>query len=77
VTRPNSAPPVVEQLLRPDDVARTLGIGKRTFERWLSAGKFPRPDIKAGPRISLWRPASVQAWIEAEARRQLGKGGGC
>jgi predicted DNA-binding transcriptional regulator AlpA len=56
-----------EPLLRPDDVARILNIGKRTFERWLSSGRFPRPDIKVGPKISLWKPATVRAWIEAES----------
>ena len=56
-----------EPLLRPGDVVRVLNIGKRTFERWLASGRFPRPDIKAGAKISLWKPATVRAWIEAEA----------
>ena len=59
-----------ESLLRPCDVARTLNIGKRTLERWLSSGQFPRPDIKAGKKISLWRPRTVQAWIETQTRTQ-------
>ncbi|MEJ7637916.1 MAG: DUF3987 domain-containing protein [Singulisphaera sp.] len=36
-------------------------------------GKFPRPDIKPAPHL-LWRPASVQAWIEAEAPASSGRG---
>ena len=61
--------PMCEKLLRPDDVARTLRVGKRTLERWLSSGQFPRPDIKAGKRISLWRPGTVQAWIESRSEK--------
>jgi excisionase family DNA binding protein len=60
---------VCEQLLRPDDVARVLNIGKRTLERWLSSGRFPRPDIQVGPKICLWRPSTVQRWIEAETTK--------
>lgn len=64
--RPSSSmnPVTCEQLMRPRDVARTLNIGKRTFERWLASGRFPRPDIKVGPKILLWKPATVTAWVE-------------
>lgn len=65
--------PAVEQLLRLADVARTLGISRRTFERERSAGRFPAPDLKIG-KAPLWRPGTVQAWIESQSRLAQGVG---
>jgi predicted DNA-binding transcriptional regulator AlpA len=31
----------------------------------LSAGQFPPPDRRIG-RVTVWRPATVQAWIEGD-----------
>lgn len=58
-----------EPLLRRDAVVSTLGISNRTFERMLSAGTFPGPDLRIG-RLTLWRPSTVAAWIETETNRQ-------
>lgn len=60
--------PNVERLLRIADVAEHLGIARRSFERMLSAGTFPSPDLSLG-RVKVWRPSTVQAWIESETRR--------
>ncbi len=65
----------VERLLRLADVARHLGISRRTFERERSAGRFPAPDLKIG-KAPLWRPGTVQAWIEDQARKPAGQGRG-
>jgi predicted DNA-binding transcriptional regulator AlpA len=59
-----------EQLLRKPAVAQAIGIGVRTLERMVSMRAFPGPDIKRGSRLLLWRPSTVQAWIEDEAQRQ-------
>lgn len=64
-----AAPEGLAPLLRPRAVARVLGISTRTLERLLSGGRFPAPDLRIG-RATLWRPASVRAWIDAEADRQ-------
>jgi predicted DNA-binding transcriptional regulator AlpA len=63
-----------EQLLRKGAVAKSLGIGVRTLERMVSVRAFPGPDIKRGSRLLLWRPSTVQRWIEDES--QLQKRGG-
>lgn len=63
----------VERMLRIGDVARTLGIARRTFERMLSAGTFPLHDLHLG-RVKVWRPSTVQAWIESESQCQQQKG---
>jgi predicted DNA-binding transcriptional regulator AlpA len=59
-----------EQLLRKAAVAQTIGVGVRTLERMVSSRDFPGPDIKRGSRLLLWRPSTVQGWIEDEAQRQ-------
>jgi predicted DNA-binding transcriptional regulator AlpA len=69
-----NTPNACEQLLRKPSVAHTIGVGVRTLERMVSARTFPAADIKMGPRLLLWRPATVQSWIEVQAQRQQ-KGG--
>ncbi|MCC6422831.1 MAG: helix-turn-helix domain-containing protein [Phycisphaerales bacterium] len=44
-----------------------LPIAKRTFERWISAGQFPRPDMTIGGKARFWRRESVEKWIENNA----------
>ena len=63
-----------ERLLRPKDVTRRLNISSRTFERLLSAGSFPKPDLRIG-RVTLWKPETLTFWIESESARQRGRGG--
>lgn len=63
----------VERLLRLAQVAATLGISRRTFERERSAGRFPAPDIKIG-KTPLWRPGTVQSWIVAQSRTKHNQG---
>jgi predicted DNA-binding transcriptional regulator AlpA len=57
----------VDTLLRVADVAMHLGISRRTFERERAAGRFPLPDLKIG-KAPLWRPGTVQGWIESHTR---------
>jgi len=70
--RPAPAPPEPERLLRPAQVAPTLGVSLSTFERMLASGMFPPPDIRIG-RATLWRSSTVQTWIITEAARQAGR----
>jgi predicted DNA-binding transcriptional regulator AlpA len=75
--RPPSVPSSLapcEQLMRKPAVAGTLGIGVRTLERMLTTKEFPPPDIKRGSRLLLWRPSTVQCWIEDQTHGQ-GRGG--
>ncbi len=61
---------VCEQLLRKAAVAGSISVSVRTLERMIAAQEFPGPDIKKGSRLLLWRPATVQGWIEEQAQRQ-------
>ena len=42
--------------------------GKRTLDRWVSSGIFPKPDISIGGKVRYWRRESVEAWILAQAQ---------
>ena len=35
----------------------------RTFRRWLSAGRFPPPDLRIGTSLR-WRRSTVLAWVQ-------------
>src|SRR4051812_23634419 len=54
--------------LRLDELAKSLGVSRRTIERARSAGRFPRPDLAIG-RMPLWRPETIRGWIEDESRK--------
>jgi predicted site-specific integrase-resolvase len=62
-----TAPPVQRLTWRIDDIVRALGISRRTFERERSAGRIPPPDLHVG-KMPLWKPATIQAWIDAAGK---------
>jgi predicted DNA-binding transcriptional regulator AlpA len=68
-------PPIERLAWRLDEVAKALGISRRTFERERAAGRFPAPDLKIGT-APLWRPMTVRAWIEEQSRKGERNGGG-
>ena len=72
-TQPDSAgmPPAslpVERLtFRLGEVARSLGVSRRTLERERSAGRFPRPDLTMG-KAPLWTRETLVRWIAEGGR---------
>ena len=67
---PNATPlPIPERLTwRLSDVAKALGVSRRTIERERSAGRFPPPDLHIG-KAPLWRPRTIREWVEGGGRR--------
>lgn len=47
-------------------VLAETGMSRRTIERWVRDGRFPRP-YKLGGSTLRWRRADVEWWIEAQA----------
>lgn len=60
-TPAESAPPRLA--LRLDELARSLGVARRTLERARAAGRFPAADVTIG-RVPLWQPATIRRWME-------------
>jgi predicted DNA-binding transcriptional regulator AlpA len=43
-----------------------LPLAERTFWRWVSEGKFPRPDLALGGKSRFWKRETVEGWISAQ-----------
>jgi predicted DNA-binding transcriptional regulator AlpA len=52
---------------RIDQVAAALGVSRRTLERALSAGKFPKPDLRFG-KSAVWRIETLRDFLEDGGR---------
>jgi predicted DNA-binding transcriptional regulator AlpA len=63
ISDPPTALPVPRLLWGWPENVHATGIPRRTLERELSAGRFPKP-IKRVGRRPYWRPADVIAWAE-------------
>ncbi len=53
-------------LLNMKDVTSRLGLCRRTVERMVSSGRFPR-GLRVSPRNLRWRAADVEAFIASRA----------
>jgi predicted DNA-binding transcriptional regulator AlpA len=63
---PTAAPEGVPRLLWDwSEVTQATGIPRRTLEKELSAGRFPKPARRVGRR-PYWRPADVAQWTEGK-----------
>ena len=50
--------------LRIDQVIAAVGVGERTWLRWVKAGAAPAP-VRLGERAVAWRLADIQKWLES------------
>jgi predicted DNA-binding transcriptional regulator AlpA len=62
-TDPPSSTGVVRQLWGWPQIRDATGIPRRTLEREIAAGRFPKPVRYVGRR-PYWRVDDVQRWIE-------------
>jgi predicted DNA-binding transcriptional regulator AlpA len=53
---------------RKGTIAKLLGVHVRTIERLMAGGKFPKPDARCGSCV-LWKPSTIQAWLDAGGGR--------
>lgn len=58
-------PPPEPVLIKPQDVARRLGVHVSTIYRWLDAGSFPTRAFRIGKQ---WRidARALDQWLEAQ-----------
>lgn len=64
IDTPPAAPLPDRLALRQAEIARSLGISRRTLERERSAGRFPKPDLTIG-KAPLWKPETIRRWIDS------------
>ena len=56
-------------------VKEISGLSKSTMQRWIKAGKFPRPVIQDGNSV-LWDLAEVMNWRAAQFDERAKREGG-
>lgn len=57
------------ELLTPDDIAAKLKLPKRHTMELLRSPHFPAPAINQSQKLRRWTAQAVEAWIEAQARK--------
>lgn len=55
-----------DDLLAPGDLAKHLGVSRRTVQRMLRAGQLPPATLHVG-RSPRWRWAAVRLWLRVNA----------
>lgn len=48
------------------DVAKLIGIAKRTVHTWRASGELPKPDLQIGKTVR-WRRSTIENWITASS----------
>ena len=56
------------QVLRYPDVVRVTGLSRKTIERRLQAGNFPKPIQLGTARAVGFRSDELEAWIKNQPR---------
>jgi excisionase family DNA binding protein len=56
----------MEKFIFKTALAEALGVSTRTIELWVAQRGFPAPRHIAGSRLSFFKVADVEAWLERE-----------
>jgi len=67
IEKPESRSQTQRLTLRIEELAEAIGVSRRVLERELSAGRFPKPDLRIG-KMPLWRLETISAWLENGGR---------
>lgn len=57
------------QIVRPAELAKLLGISKATLFRWTKEGVLP-PRRKLGPNVSFFFRGELDRWLESRPKLQ-------
>ena len=55
------------RIMRPAEVANTLGVHRCTLWRWIKRGNFPAP-LQLGRNAVGFRQSDVAAWLDSRAQ---------
>jgi len=66
---------MMDRLLRPKECAERLGIHRATLYRMEARGEFPKRVVLmrnryGHPTVAGWWESEVEAWAEAQARKE-------
>ncbi|MGL4553963.1 MAG: helix-turn-helix transcriptional regulator [Gemmataceae bacterium] len=65
-TRPHThANGMPTKLLKPAEVCEIIGIHRRTLNKWIAVGRFPKADHTITNRTVRWHVETVLEWMEA------------
>jgi predicted DNA-binding transcriptional regulator AlpA len=56
-----------------DDLTALTGMSIRWFQKEISAGRMPAPDLRLGRRVG-WRPATITTWLDSMAQQTRTRG---
>jgi predicted DNA-binding transcriptional regulator AlpA len=57
-------PPVLPLLIDRRTCAALLSVAERTFDRMVSCGQFPPPDVRGSAKFVRWKRGTVEAAVE-------------
>lgn len=60
-------PVACEALMTTGQIAAAMGVSTRQVHLMISAGKFPRCDLRIG-RLARWKVSSYNLWLERSVR---------
>jgi predicted DNA-binding transcriptional regulator AlpA len=58
------------RLLLKSELSRQLGVSTFTLDRWVKAGKFPRPIFVTDHAPARWRLRDIETWL---MKRQIAR----
>lgn len=60
----------MEKFIYKTGLAEALGVSTRTLENWVALRGFPAPRHISGSRLSFFRVADVEAWMERQLEQE-------
>jgi predicted DNA-binding transcriptional regulator AlpA len=66
----------IKSVLRTPQAAEYVGLSASTLEKFRLTGNGP-PYLKSGPKIVVYRPEDLDAWLSASCRRSTSDTGTC
>lgn len=60
----------MEKYIYKTALAEALGVSTRTLENWVAQRGFPAPRHINGSRLSFFRVADVEVWMECQLKQE-------
>lgn len=60
----------MEKFIFKSALVEALGVSTRTLDNWIAQRGFPAPRHISGSRLSFFRVADVEAWMESQLEQE-------